>query len=109
MGHFFNFAPADTHARYRRMTGYNVLHPMGFDAFGLPAENHALSSGTHPWDNTLKNIKKFRSQLDELGGMYDWNYTLTTCFPDYYRWTQWLFLEFLDAGLAYQKEASVNW
>ena len=109
MGHFFNFAPADTHARFKRMTGYNVFHPMGFDAFGLPAENHALSNGGHPWDNTINNMEKFMSQLDELGGMYDWDFTLNTCFPDYYTWTQWLFVELFKSGLAYQKDALVNW
>jgi len=108
LGHFFNFAPSDTHARFKRMTGYNVFHPMGFDAFGLPAENHALSTNTHPHDNTVVNMKKFRSQLDELGGMYPWDYTLTTCFPEYYWGTQWLFLQLFKHGLAYQKESSVN-
>jgi len=109
LGHFFAFAPADTHARFKRMMGVNVFHPMGFDAFGLPAENHALKTDTHPHDNTLKNMEKFREQLGELGGMYDWEYTLTTCFPDYYKWTQWLFLELFKVGLAYQKDSSVNW
>lgn len=109
MGHFFNFAPADTHARFKKMCGYDVFHPMGFDAFGLPAENHALKTDTHPHDNTLVNMEKFRAQLDELGGMYDWDYTLTSCFPEYYKWTQWLFLELFNAGLAYQKESQVNW
>lgn len=109
LGHFFNFAPADTHARFMRMMGYNVFHPMGFDSFGLPAENHALSTNTHPWDNTLVNMEKFITQLNELGGMYPWEYTLNTCFPDYYRWTQWLFIELFKSGLAYQKESAVNW
>jgi len=108
LGHFFNFAPADTHARFKRMMGYNVFHPMGFDAFGLPAENHALSTGTHPHDNTIVNMKKFRVQLDELGGMYPWDYTLTTCFPEYYWGTQWLFLQLFKHGYAYQKESQVN-
>ena len=109
MGHFFNFAPSDTHARFKRMCGYDVFHPMGFDAFGLPAENHAIKTNTHPHDNTIANIKKFRKQLGELGGLYDWDYTLTSCFPDYYKWTQWLFLKLFEHGLAYQKESSVNW
>ncbi|MCL2755485.1 MAG: leucine--tRNA ligase [Firmicutes bacterium] len=108
LGHFFNFAPCDTHARFKRMMGYNVFHPMGFDAFGLPAENHALSTGTHPHDNTIINMEKFRKQLDELGGMYPWEYTLTTCFPEYYTGTQWLFLQLFRHGLAYQKESTVN-
>ena len=109
LGHFFNFAPSDTHARFKRMTGFNVFHPMGFDAFGLPAENHALSTNTHPQDNTVTNMEKFREQLDKMGGMYDWDYTLTTCFPDFYKWTQWLFLQLFKAKLAYRKAAAVNW
>jgi leucyl-tRNA synthetase len=82
---------------------------MGFDAFGLPAENHALKTNTHPRDNTIKNMQVMRKQLENLGGMYDWDYTMTTCFPDYYKWTQWLFLQLFKSGLAYQKEAPVNW
>ena len=109
MGHFFNFAPADTHARFKRMTGFEVFHPMGFDAFGLPAENHALKTGTHPHDNTLVNMEKFKEQLDQLGSTFDWDYSLTSCFPEYYRWTQWLFVELFNAGLAYQKKSPVNW
>lgn len=109
LGHFFNFAPCDTHARFRRMCGFNVFHPMGFDSFGLPAENHALATNTHPRDNTSKNIEKFRAQLAQLGGMYDWTFSLTSSDPEYYKWTQWLFLQLFDAGLAYQKEAAVNW
>ena len=109
MGHFFNFAPSDTHARFKKMCGHDVFHPMGFDAFGLPAENHALKTGTHPHTNTVENIKKFREQLGQLGGMYDWEHTLASCFPEYYKWTQWLFLQLFNNGLAYQKESSVNW
>jgi leucyl-tRNA synthetase len=109
MGHFFNFAPSDTHARFKRMAGFNVFQPMGFDAFGLPAENHALKTGGHPRENTAKNMEIMRRQLGELGGMYDWNYSFATCEPEYYRWTQWLFLKLYHAGLAYQKSAPVNW
>jgi len=109
IGHYFHYAPSDTHARFKKMTGFNVFHPFGFDAFGLPAENHALKTKTHPQDNTIKNIEIFRGQMEMLGGMYDWDYTITTCFPDYYKWTQWLFLQLYNAGLAYQKEAPVNW
>ena len=109
MGHVFNFAPADTHARFRRMCGYNVLQPMGFDSFGLPSENYSLKNGTHPMDDTDKNVARFRDQLDNIGGMYDWDYTVVTSNPEYYKWTQWLFLQLYDAGLAYQKEAQVNW
>jgi len=109
MGHYFNFAPSDTHARFKRMCGFNVFQPMGFDAFGLPAENHALKTDTTPWENTEKNMKIMRRQLEELGGMYDWDYTLATCTPEYYKWTQWLFVKLFKAGLAYQADAPVNW
>jgi len=109
LGHFYMYALPDTHARFKRMTGYNVFHPFGYDAFGLPAENHALKTNTHPRDNTINNMEIFTNQIKKLGGMYDWDYTLTTCFPDYYKWTQWLFLQLYNAGLAYQKEAPVNW
>ncbi|MCL2570186.1 MAG: leucine--tRNA ligase [Firmicutes bacterium] len=109
LGHFFNFAPSDTHARFKRMCGFNVFHPMGFDSFGLPSENHALKTNTHPEDNTNKNIEKFISQLEQLGGMYDWDYSFSTHDVDYYKWTQWLFIELFNCGLAYQKDAAVNW
>jgi leucyl-tRNA synthetase len=109
IGHYFNYAPSDTHARFKRMCGYNVFQPMGFDAFGLPAENHAIKTNTHPQDNTQVNMGKMTQQLDELGGMYDWDYTFATCYPEYYKWTQWLFLKLYNAGLAYQKEQPVNW
>ncbi|MCL2228337.1 MAG: leucine--tRNA ligase [Firmicutes bacterium] len=113
IGHFYMYSLPDTHARFMRMCGHDVFHPMGFDAFGLPAENHALKTGTHPRDNTIKNMEIMRRQFEELGGMYHWNTgkanILTTCFPDYYKWNQWLFLQLLKHGLAYQKEAPVNW
>ena len=109
VGHFFKYAPPDTHARFKRMCGFEVFQPMGFDSFGLPSENHALKTGTHPIDNTEKNIVKMRDQLDQMGGMYDWDYEITTSLPNYYKWTQWLFLQLYKAGLAYQKEAPVNW
>jgi len=83
MGHYFNFAPADTHARFQRMTGHEVFHPMGFDAVGLPAENHALKTNTNPADNTKANMDIMIRQLNELGGMYDWDYSVTTCEPNY--------------------------
>lgn len=109
LGHWFNYAPADSFARFKKMQGYNVFHPMGFDAFGLPAENYAIKTGIHPEDSTLKNIETMKKQLDEMGGSYDWNYSVETCMPDYYKWTQWLFLQLYKAGLAYKKEAPVNW
>ena len=109
LGHWFNYAPSDSFARYKKMNGYNVVHPMGFDAFGLPAENYAIKTGIHPEESTLKNIETMKKQLEEMGGSYDWDYSVETCMPDYYKWTQWLFLQLYKAGLAYKKEAPVNW
>ncbi len=109
LGHWFNYAPADSFARLKKMQGYNVFHPMGFDAFGLPAENYAIKTGIHPEKSTLKNIETMEKQLEEMGGSYDWDYSIQTCMPDYYKWTQWLFLKLYEAGLAYKKEAPVNW
>ena len=109
LGHWFNFAPADSYARFKTMQGYNVFHPMGFDAFGLPAENYAIKTGIHPQDSTIKNIETMKKQLDEMGASYDWDYSVETCMPKYYKWTQWLFLQLYKNGLAYKKEAPVNW
>ena len=109
LGHWFNYAPSDTFARFKKMQGCNVFHPMGFDAFGLPAENYAIKTGIHPEDSTRKNIETMKKQLEEMGGSYDWNYSVETCMPDYYKWTQWLFLQLYKKGLAYKKEAPVNW
>ena len=109
LGHWFNFGPADSYARLKKMQGYNVFHPMGFDAFGLPAENYAIKTGIHPEDSTKKNIETMKRQLEEMGGSYDWSYSVETCMPDYYKWTQWLFVKLYKAGLAYKKEAPVNW
>ncbi|KAI8375626.1 leucyl-tRNA synthetase [Choanephora cucurbitarum] len=109
MGHVRVYAISDTIQRFRRMSGYNVLHPMGWDAFGLPAENAAIERGIHPAEWTTKNIAAMKEQMSKLCIDFDWSKEVTTCSPDYYRWTQYIFLELYHAGLAYQKEAVVNW
>ncbi|HET9400133.1 MAG TPA: leucine--tRNA ligase [Candidatus Acidoferrales bacterium] len=109
MGHMRNYAIGDTVARYRRMRGHNVIHPMGWDAFGLPAENAAIKNQTHPRDWTNKNIAEFKSVLHRFGFSYDWRREISTCEPEYYRWNQWFFLQMLERGLAYRKKSRVNW
>jgi leucyl-tRNA synthetase len=109
MGHVRNYSIGDVVARFKRMNGNNVLHPMGWDAFGLPAENAAIKHGTHPANWTRENIDNMRKQLKQLGLSYDWNREVATCHPGYYKWTQWLFLKLYDRGLAYRKKAFVNW
>ena len=108
MGHWYNYGIADSYARYMRMNGFNVFQPMGFDAFGLPAENYAIKTGVHPKDSTDVNIATMERQLKDMGTMVDWSHEFRTCAPDYYKWTQWLFLQLYKNGLAYQKKAPVN-
>ncbi|ABW26077.1 leucine--tRNA ligase [Acaryochloris marina] len=109
VGHTRNYVITDVIARLKRMQGYRVLQPMGWDAFGLPAENAAIARGIHPAEWTYANMAQMKKQLEPLGLSIDWSREIATCSPDYYRWTQWIFLQFLDMGLAYQKEAAVNW
>ena len=109
MGHVRNYTITDVIARYKKMNGFNVLHPMGWDSFGLPAENAAMKHGANPETWTDENIAYMTKQLKMLGLSYDWDREVTTCKPDYYKWTQWLFLQLYKKGLAYKKEAAVNW
>ena len=109
IGHWFAMSGADIHARFMRMKGFNVLHPMGFDAFGLNAENAAIKNRTHPYTWTMSNIENMRRQLRSMGPMYDWDREVVTCTPDYYRWNQWFFLQLYNNGLAYRADAPVNW
>ena len=109
VGHWYNYGLTDTFARFMRMSGHEVFHPMGFDAFGLPAENYAIKTGIHPQDSTLKNIETMERQLKEMGATFDWDFEIKTCMPDYYKWTQWCFLKLYEKGLAYRKKAPVNW
>jgi len=109
MGHMRNYTIGDAVARYKRMCGFNVLHPMGWDAFGLPAENAAIKNGTHPRDWTNANIEEFRRVLRRFGFSYDWQREISTCEPEYYRWNQWFFLRMLEKGIAFRKKSKVNW
>ena len=109
MGHVRNYTIADVIARYHRMMGKNVLQPMGWDAFGLPAENAAIQNNVAPAAWTLDNIAEMKRQLSRLGFAYDWDRELSTCTPEYYRWEQWFFTRLMERGLAYKKESEVNW
>ena len=109
MGHWYTMTPSDARARYLRMKGYNVLFPMGFDAFGLPAENAAVQRNVHPADWTWDNIDRMRRQLRSMGAMYDWEREMVSCDPEYYQWTEWLFRRFFEGDIAYRGEAIVNW
>jgi len=109
IGHWYNFAPADVYARLKKMRGFNILSPIGFDAFGLPAENAAIKNKIHPRTWTYKNIANMRRQLKSIGAIYDWSREIITADPDYYKWTQWMFLKMYEAGLAYKKKTLANW
>lgn len=109
VGHWSGYVLSDVWARYKKMQGYDILHPMGWDAFGLPAENLAIKKGLHPKKSTEQNIKRMKEQLKQIGAMYDWNLELSTADPNYYKWTQWLFLQLYKKGLAYRQKAPVNW
>ncbi|MBS1850475.1 MAG: class I tRNA ligase family protein, partial [Acidobacteria bacterium] len=109
MGHVRNYSIGDALARYMWMNGYNVLHPMGWDSFGLPAENAAIANNTPPREWTLGNIANMKVQMKRLGFAYDWSREVTTCLPEYYKWNQWFFLKLYEKGLAYRKNSRVNW
>lgn len=109
MGHVRNYTIGDTLARFKRMKGFNVIHPLGWDAFGMPAENAAIKNNTHPAEWTFKNIRTMREQIKRLGLSYDWDREIATCHPGYYKWNQWLFLKFLEKGIAYRKNSTINW
>ncbi len=109
VGHWYNFGPADTHARYKRLRGYNVIEPIGFDAFGLPAEEAAIKHSIPPRTWTLNNVDNMTRQLKTIGAMYDWSHSLATCLPEYYKWNQWFFTQFFKRGLAYRAKAPANW
>ena len=109
VGHGRNYIIGDVVARYKMMRGFNVLTPMGFDAFGLPAENAAIKGGIHPEESTLSNIRTMKRQLAQWGVEYDWDREVISCLPDYYKWTQWIFAKLYEHGLAYKKKAFVNW
>lgn len=109
VGHALGYVATDIVARFKRMKGFNVLHPMGWDAFGLPAEQYAIKTGTHPSITTSQNIQNFKRQINQLGFSYDWSREINTTDPEYYKWTQWIFLQLYNQGLAYQEEVAVNW
>jgi leucyl-tRNA synthetase len=109
VGHPEGYTATDIYCRYMRMNGYNVLHPMGFDSFGLPAENYAIKMGVHPEAITMKNIGQFRKQIKALGLSYDWDREVITSVEEYYKWTQWIFLKLFERGLAYEAESPINW
>ena len=109
VGHPEGYTATDIISRYKRMNGFNVLHAMGWDAYGLPAEQYAIKTGTHPEGTTANNIARFKQQIKSMGFSYDWDREINTTDPAFYRWTQWIFLQLYHQGLAYQADAPVNW
>jgi leucyl-tRNA synthetase len=109
VGHLASYTPTDIVARFKRAKGFNVLHPMGYDAFGLPAEQYAIKTGIHPAETTKSAIGNFRRQLKSFGFSFDWKREISTCEPDFYKWTQFIFLKLYERGLVYEKKVPVNW
>src|SRR5512140_871150 len=109
IGHWYAMTPSDARARFKRMQGFNVMFPMGFDAFGLPAENAAIKEGVHPMKRTFENIERMRTQMRSMGTMFDWAREIVSASPEYYRWTEWFFIQLYKQGLAYRKLAAVDW
>src|SRR5690606_11559636 len=109
VGNMFAFTGSDVYGRFKRLQGYDGFEPIGFDAFGIHSENYAIKVGLHPAQLIPKNIANFTRQLERIGGMFDWRHALSTTDPEYYKWTQWLFLQLFKAGKAYKKKAAVNW
>ena len=109
IGHWYAMTPSDARARFKRMQGYNVMFPMGFDAFGLPAENAAIKEGVHPMKRTVENIERMRRQLRSMGAMFDWEREAVSSDPEYYKWTEWFFIQLFKMGLAYRKLSAVDW
>src|SRR5512139_982899 len=109
IGHWYAMTPSDARARFKRMQGYNVLFPMGFDAFGLPAENAAIREGIHPMKRTFENIERMRKQMRSMGTMFDWEREAISASPEYYKWTEWFFIQLYKMGLAYRKMSAVDW
>ena len=109
IGHWFSMTPSDARARFKRMQGFNVMFPMGFDAFGLPAENAAIKDGVHPMKRTFQNIERMRKQMKSMGAMFDWEREAVSADPEYYKWTEWFFIQLHKMGLAYRKMSAVDW
>ena len=109
VGHWRGYVISDVWSRYKMMNGYYIVHPMGWDAFGLPAENYAIQTGQHPRISTAENIRNIKRQVKQIGAVYDWDMELNTTDPEFYRWTQWIFVQLFKKGLAYEKEMPLNW